>query len=127
MEPDLSNTLNLKEQATTRLDDLKWGDRMSPQEIENKVMEQLPENHKEVLKQLKQEQESILGDDSEKPISQPENDINVIKQKRQNKAFDEVQDVYNQMFVDDKMHEQLKLPEFRVIKKEVSEVSQSMG
>lgn len=42
------------------MDDLKWGDRMSPEEIEDKVMEELPENHKEILKQLNPDQESIL-------------------------------------------------------------------
>lgn len=31
------------------------------------------------------------------------------------------------MFVDEKMHEQLKLPEFRIMKKETSEVSQSVN
>ena len=40
--------------------------------------------------------------------------------------INEVQDVYNQMFVDEKMHEQLKLPEFRIMKKD-NEVSHSLN
>ena len=60
------------------MDDLKWGDRMSPGEIEDKVMEELPENHREVIKQLNPEEESVL-DLQEQPLSAPEPDINEIR------------------------------------------------
>ena len=60
------------------MDDLKWGDRMSPGEIEDKVMEELPENHREVIKQLNPEEESVL-DLQEQPLSVPEPDINEIR------------------------------------------------
>tara|TARA_B110000285_G_scaffold233437_1_gene307260 strand:- start:1508 stop:1690 length:183 start_codon:yes stop_codon:yes gene_type:complete len=60
------------------LDDLKWGDRMSPGEIEDKVMEELPENHREVIKQLNPEEESVL-DLQEQPLSVPEPDINEVR------------------------------------------------
>lgn len=60
------------------MDDLKWGDRMSPGEIEDKVMEELPENHREVIKQLNPEEESVL-DLQEQPLSVPEPDINEVR------------------------------------------------
>ena len=39
MEPDYTITWNAKEEAEQDLDKLKWADRMSPEEIEEKVME----------------------------------------------------------------------------------------
>ena len=60
------------------MDDLKWGDRMSPGEIEEKVMEELPENHREVIKQLNPEEESVL-DLQEQPLSAPEPDVNEVR------------------------------------------------
>ena len=51
---------------------------MGRDEIEEKVMEQLSENHKETLKKLNPDEESIL--ELEQPKSQPpETDINEIR------------------------------------------------
>lgn len=46
--------MKLKDQATSALDDLKWGERISGPELEQKVFDQLPETHQKVLKELQQ-------------------------------------------------------------------------
>lgn len=59
LDQDNINQLKLRDQATSALDDLKWGERISGPELEQKVFDQLPETHQKVIKEL-QEGKSVI-------------------------------------------------------------------